>query len=47
VLEFYDKVNDEVLREVMKTISESLSSFKSQAMAVNEEILQLLYIDVL
>lgn len=47
VLEFYNKIDGDDLGEVMKTISESLNSFKSREMNVNEEILQLLYVDVL
>lgn len=47
VLEFYDKIDSEDLADVLKTISGSLSSFKSKDMSVNEEILQLLYVDVL
>lgn len=47
VLEFYSKIDAEDLGDVLKTISESLNSFKAKDMNVNEEILQLLYVDVL
>lgn len=39
VLEFYNKIDAEDLAEVMKTISESLSTFKCKEMNVEVEIL--------
>ena len=47
VLEFYSQIDQDDLSLVMQTISQSLNSFKSQNMQVNEEIHQLLFVDVL
>lgn len=47
VLEFYNKVDPEDLGEVLKMISDSLTSYECREMNVNEEIVQLLYVDVL